>query len=278
MCKKENDPPEISVLLCVYRPAAAQLAEAVSSIIDQSFQSWEMILYDDGSGREYSRLLEDTAGMDLRIQLIRNPENRRLSGALNEALKLARGRYIARMDGDDLSQPERFRKQYDYLESHRETDWVGCNTYLMDNDGIWGSRNVPERPQPKDFLPYSPYIHPAVMFRKEVLEQAGGYRLSRRGEDYELFMRLTAAGCEGCNIQETLYIYREDKDSYSRRSYTTMVEEMKIRREGFRRLGILNLGTWIYVIKPLIVGLLPCGLQHKLKRRRGKNYVERHSG
>ena len=271
---------KISVLISVYNPEnSRQLFQAVRSIISQTFSDWEMILYDDGSAKAYEPVIQKAAAMDSRIRYIRGKKNRGLAHALNAGLTLAKGEYIARMDGDDISKPERFAREYEFLESHPEYQWVGSNTELIDADGKWAVRKMPEIPEKRDFLNYSPYIHPSVMFRKEVLLEYRGYKESRRGEDYELFMRLHAAGLRGYNLQENLFQYREDAVTYGHRKYRYQIEEVGIRFAGFRSLGLLNPKTLPYVLKPLATGLVPNRLLASVKKHvRKEMYVERYKG
>lgn len=278
--KNMEETVKISVLMGVYDPPSSRhLYQAVRSIISQTFSDWEMILYDDGSARAYVPVIQKAAAMDSRIRYIRGRENRGLAHALNAGLALARGTYIARMDGDDVSKPERLWKLYEFLEGHPQYQWAGSNTELIDDSGRWGSRRLPEVPGPRDFLNYSPYIHPAVMFRKQVLLDCNGYRETRRGEDYELFMRLHAAGLRGYNLQEELFQYREDAATYAHRKYRYQVEEVGIRFRGFHGLGILNPLTVPYALKPLIVGAMPHGLLAGMKKHvRKEMYVERYKG
>ena len=152
--------------------------------------------------------------------------------------------------------------------------WVGSNSELFNDQGVWGTDRRAKIPQNRDFLPYSPYIHPAVAFRKSVLVENQGYKVSettRRCEDYELFMRLQSRGYHGYNIQEPLLQYREDCSAYRKRRYKFYIQEMKVRYNGFKKLGILRPGTMIYVVKPLFVGLVsPSVMQHiKKKIKRG---------
>lgn len=257
--------PEISVLLCVYNPDREELLKAVQSVIDQTFRDWEMILYDDGSEEDFGKVTEEAAILDARIRPVRNPAHHSLAWGLNESLKIARGKYIARMDGDDISAPERFQKQLDFLESHPGYLWVGSNIQLINGQGeIWGERRYPITPENRDFLRYSPYAHPSVMFRRKELLQGGGYfkgERACRGEDYELFMRLHSLGGQGFNLQEALLQYRETKSAYGRRKLRFQLQEAGIRFRGFRRLGILNPKTIIYVIKPLLIWLVPGRIQ-----------------
>lgn len=271
---------KVSVLMSVYNPNNSNyLFQAVRSIISQTFSDWEMILYNDGSDDCYEPVIQEAASMDGRIRYVRGRKNLGLAHALNECLAVARGKYTARMDADDISHPERLLKMYEFLESHENYQWVGSNTELIDDKGRWGVRKMPEVPEKKDFLNYSPYIHPSVMFRRELLDACGGYRVSKRGEDYELFMRLHGKGYQGYNLQEELFQYREDINTYKHRKYIYQIEEVGIRWQGFRQLGITGPSAMLYVIKPLIVGLIPYGFLVNLKRRvRKEMYVERYKG
>lgn len=252
--------PLVSVLLCVYNPDKTELEEAVASIREQSMNEWEMLLYDDGSDREQELYIYEIACQDSRIHYYRSEIQKGLAYGLNEMTKCARGSYIARMDADDISHPERLKSLYDFLEAHEEYAWAGCNAKLIDKDGeVWGYRRMPQLPQKRDFLKFSPYIHPAVMFRTKVLQETG-YRNragKNRGEDYELFMRLHAEGLQGYNLQEALFYYRETAGGYKKRKLLCQLQEVSIRWKGFHRLQIHDKRLYGYVIKPLMVWLMP---------------------
>ena len=265
------DKPLISVLLCVYNPNREQLLEAVNSIIKQTFTRWEMILYDDGSDEEYKKLIHEISCTDIRIRYMRNEQHNFLAYGLNEAMKLAKGKYIARMDADDISHPTRFEKQFKFLEEHSLFMWVGSNISVMDESGtIWGERPYPMSPTKEAFLKYSPYAHPTIMIRREKLLHYGGYKTGQhpyRSEDYELFMRLHAAGEQGYNLQENLLNYREYEEAYKKRTLKFQYQEMLVRLEGFCRLRILNPKTFCYVLKPMIVWAIPNKLIYALKHK-----------
>lgn len=261
---------DISVVMGVYNPIQGQLLEAVQSILDQTVQNWEMILYDDGSNEEGAQVVQETAQRDPRIVLVRGQENRGLAYALNQCVKLAKGRYLARMDADDRCLPHRFAEQMAFLDHHPEYQWVGSNAELFDYNGVWGEAKVPERPDKNDFLKFSPYIHPAVMFRRELFSNRSGYipaQVTKRCEDYELFMRLHSKGYRGYNLQEPLFMYREDQAAYGKRKFLFRWNEMKIRYRGFKRLGILRIRTLPYVFRPVVGGVIPVGLVSYVLRR-----------
>lgn len=267
---------EISVIMGVYNPVRPEhLIQAVQSIVRQSFPHWEMLLYDDGSGPNYAGAIQAAAKLDSRIRYLRGEENRGLAHALNQCIAHARGKYLARMDADDIAWPERFARQHQFLETHPQYQWVGSTARLMDESGIWGLETVAEIPEARDFLSHSPYIHPTVLFRRGALgegyREAGRFRLC---EDYELFMRLHQQGGRGYNLQTPLLDYRQDAGAYKKRTLGRRLRETGLRYQGFRALGILRPGTFPYVLKPLAVAAIPGPIQHVIaQRRKGKPWI-----
>ncbi len=262
--------PKISVVMSTYDPSGDRgIREAVRSVLWQTYGDFEFLICDDGSGEEGAALLEELAAGDRRIRLLRNRERMGLAYGLNRCISEARGSCLARMDDDDICLPERFRLQLEYLEGHPEAGFVGCNAKLMGQGRIWGSRQMPERPQKKDFLRYSPYIHPTVMFRREVFQGREGYREGTvRGEDLELFMRLAWEGVQGVNLQQELFCYREERDSYQRRTVKSRLDEVGIRYRGYERLGILFPAGWLCALRPLAAACVPSGILYRLRRGR----------
>ncbi len=262
---------EISVIMGVYNQKDRRaLEQAVDSILDQTFTAFEFLIYDDGSCMEEAETIRKLAAKDGRIRLLRGEKNQGLANALNACLKAAKGRYLARMDADDISAPERLQTQKKYLDKHPEYAFVGLNAELFDEAGTWGFRQMTEHPGPAEFLKYSPYIHPTVMFRREVLEAAGGYLVTkdtRRCEDYELFMRLYNMGFHGSNMQVNLFSYRENRRNYDKRTMLMRIAEMKIRYHGFRSMGILNGKNMIYVVKPVLLFFLPNGIKKIIRMK-----------
>lgn len=262
----------ISVIMGVYNPKEKEeLEQAVDSILTQTYNALELILYDDASCEQDAKLLRHLAEKDSRIRLLRGEVNRGLAHGLNECLKVAKGEYIARMDADDISAPERLRIQKEFLDTHKEYGFVGLNAQLFDSDGVWGHRQMIPHPGKREFLAYSPYMHPTVMFRKSVLQSVGGYLDSedtRRCEDYELFMRLYCNGHYGCNMDGELFFYREDRTWYDKRKLRQRIAEMKIRYRGFRAMGLLNPRNMIYVWKPVLMTMIPKTVRKRLRNKK----------
>lgn len=267
-----GDWPMISVIMGVYNQQNLEAFEqAVSSVLNQSYQNFEFLIYNDGSSiQEVNEYIEGLKGRDSRIHVIDSRENHGLGYALNRCIDLARGTYLARMDADDISYPNRFEEEIQFLEEHPEYMWCGSNCKLMDDDGVWGDGIRPENPGTEDYLKYSPYIHPTVMYRASLFKKVAGYAESRktlRCEDYELFMRLFGLGYKGYNIQKALLNYRVDRKAYHTRSWVNRFREGQVRYEGFRGLGILWPKGWLYIFRPLVSKIVPTTLTAKAKER-----------
>lgn len=271
---------EISVIMGVYNVPEQDLLRSVGSVLNQTYADLELIVCDDGSTDDTWKRLKGLAADDPRIRLLRNEKNRGLAGALNRCLASARGKLIARQDADDVSEPDRLEKQERFLETHSGVGFVGSWVTLFDEKGEWGLRRFPESPEPKDFLFFMPFVHGALLFRRECLDAAGGYRTDRttyRSEDYDLLMRMYACGIRGANIPECLYHFREDTGASRRRKYAYRLNEAIVRYRGFCRLGLLPRGI-PYVIKPLAVGLIPARLLRRMKFAAGKYEFLRDNG
>lgn len=246
------------------------LKRAVDSLLGQTFPHWELVLWDDGSLPPGREALRREAARDGRIRLFRGESNRGLGYGLNRCLERAQGRYIARLDDDDVALPQRLERQRDFLESHAPFQWVGSAALLLDRQGVWGVQKTPFRPGREDFLHSSPYIHPSVLFRRQALEAVGGYRESRRFlgcEDYELFFRLHRMGLRGCNLQEPLLGYWEDRDSQRKRGAARRLREAAVRWQGFRGLGLSGPRMVWGVLRPLGAALVPGAVRYRIKRR-----------
>lgn len=265
MCK-------ISIIMGIYKMINKRsiVELSINSILNQTYKDFEFIICDDGSNDGTYEMVQDLIKNDKRVILIKNNENKGLAYSLNHCLSIANGKYIARMDADDISMPDRLEKQIKFLDEHLEYAMVGCNLLLINDKGIWGKRILAEKPTKKSFLFTSPFCHPAIVMRKDVLDEVNNYKvekITRRAEDYDLFMRIYANGYKGYNMQEFLYQFREDNDAYKRRAYKYRIDDVQIRYRGFKMLGLMPVGL-LYVVKPLIVGLIPQVILSKMRRYR----------
>lgn len=236
------------------------LASSVESILAQTYSNWEFIICDDGSNDNTFKVLQQYQDKDPRFIILRNESNRGLAYSLNKCLKKASGEYIARQDADDLSKPQRFEKQVYFLESNPEYSFVGSLVELYDENGVWCEKtNQIEKPDAKSFLWTSAFVHPSIMFRRKDLINIGGYRVAketRRAEDYDLFMRMYAKNMKGYNLQEVLLSYHMSSKDMAKRKFKYRIDEVIVRYKGFKALKLFPRG-YIYVVKPLLVGLFP---------------------
>ena len=259
--------PRLSIVSGAYNiEKCYSFKKSIDSVLSQSFSDFEFIICDDGSTDNTWVLLSEYANKDSRIKLLQNDHNLGLAASLNKCIEASSADLIARHDLDDYNAPDRFEKQLAFLELHPEVSVLGTCVFLFDENGVWGSETFPEKICNRDFLFTSPYKHGSVIFRREALLQAGGYRVAKetyRTEDYDLFMTLQTF-CQGANLGERLYYFCEDKNTRSRRKYRYRIDEAKVRYRGFKKLNLLPRG-FFYVIKPLIVGLIPSSILAWLK-------------
>ena len=244
---------KVSVIMGIYN-CASTLPAAIDSILEQTYSNWELILCDDGS---VDATYQVAAGYRDRypekVVLLRNEKNMGLNHALNSCLAAATGAYIARMDGDDISFPERLALEAAFLDSHPEYAIVSCPMVYFDDNGDWGTGTVKERPEALDFVPGTPFCHAPCMVRAEAY--ASNPR-TLRAEDYDLWFRLYELGYQGYNLQTPLYKMRDDENAYHRRKFRYCLNEAYVRATGFQRLQ-LPVRNYIWVLRPILVGLLP---------------------
>ncbi len=261
----------VSIIMGVYNCKRPDLLDkSVCSIIKQTYTDWEFLICDDGStdGRTLD-LLKKYEAVDSRIKILSYEKNQGLCKALNTCLQVAKGKYIARQDDDDISKPERLQKLVAFAEKHPEYSIVGSVADITDDNGIWGSYPLEKIPTKRSFLWNSPFAHPTVLMRKESLIAVGGYRVApetRRCEDYDLFMRMYAAGYKGYNIQEKLYEYRIENGDKKHRPMNDRIDEAIVRYKGFKQMG-MNVSSIPYVLKPIIVGMIPQIVFKKIKKK-----------
>lgn len=250
------------------------LKEALDSLLSQTFTDIEILICDDGSDVDVCDHLNVAAQFDKRIKLVRSGKMITLPQKLNFCLKYAGGNLIARMDDDDFSYPDRFKEQVRFLDEHKDIAFVGCNVDLYDDGSIVGRRSFPEYPEASDFLFRQPFIHPALMFRRSAFAAVGGYSEEKKNlfcEDYDILLRMYSAGLCGANIQKPLFRYTLSMTAKGRKKYRYRINEARTRFARFRELGMLP-GAMPYVIKPLIVGLIPNGILCHLRSRKDNRF------
>lgn len=199
--------PFVSILMPVYN-TAPYLREAMDSMLAQTFTDFELIVLDDCSPDNAEEIL-DTYN-DPRVVRYKGEKNVGLSNVLNVGIGLAKGKYIARMDSDDISLPGRLQFQVDYLEAHPEVDLVSVGMRLFGaKEGIWIRELNPEKVK-IEALFHSPVLHASSVWRKDAFEKLG-LRFRQEmvpAEDYDLWTRALVKGLKLVNLPEVLYEYR----------------------------------------------------------------------
>jgi glycosyltransferase involved in cell wall biosynthesis len=218
--------PKISVLMSVHN-GEAFLKEAIGSILNQSFTDFEFILINDSSTDSSKQIIESS--YDPRIVLINNETNLGLTKSLNIGLSKASGMYIARMDADDVSSPDRFQKQYDYMEANPNTWVVGSSINIMNDEGYVVKKNE----YPESFEEIlgtvffkNPIVHSTAFFRREEILKIGGYNNDyKKSQDYELWLRIIKNKGVLANLPEALVNFRVHSSSITQSSATTSEQE-----------------------------------------------------
>ena len=216
--------PAISVAMSVYN-GERFLAEAIESVLAQTFGDFEFLILDDGSRDATPQIIADYAARDPRIRAIVR-ENRGLVASLNQLIEEARAPLVARMDADDICLPERFARQIAFLAGHPDHGVVGCWTLDINEHGAPYHLDARDHPDShKGFLEaiergWPLLCHPSVMFRRELVCSVGGYHGAfRHCEDLDLWLRL-AGITRLCSVPERLLRYRHYADQVSSRHAT----------------------------------------------------------
>lgn len=199
--------PHVTVLMSVYN-GAKYLSEAIESILKQTYSDFEFLIVDDASTDCSIEIIKNYA--DPRIRLIANTQRKGLAANLNRGLELARGEYIARMDADDISMPQRLEKQVAFMKAN--PDLAASGTCALDMNEAGGDLAVRKvfhgRALGRWIWMPSPFIHPTVIFRKRVIEKYGYDSSLEPAEDYGLWLKLHCGGETLDNLNEVLLRYR----------------------------------------------------------------------
>ncbi len=249
---------------------ASTLDEALESLYNQTFQDFQIILCEDGSSDNTYEVAKKHANSHNNIILIRNPYNMGLNATLNRCLALADTELIARMDGDDISKPERFATQVAFLDAHPEYGVVSTPGTYFDENGIFRVGHGRGEVKKKHFIRSSPVGHAECMARTEVFKAVGGYTESDRllrVEDYHLWFKIFAAGFRMYMMPNSLYMVRSDAASIGRRNWRNRKNEAYVKHIGFNIIG-LPFYYQIFALEPIIKYLLPRKLYTYFFRRK----------
>lgn len=269
--------PEISVVMPVYN-SSRYLKEAIESILSQSYADFEFLIFNDGSTDDSLSIIQSYK--DKRIKLFSCKQKRGYVVHLNEGIRLAKGKYIARMDADDISLPQRFQKEIDFLERHKSIALVGCFGSIIDEKGmVTGSLPKPVGPKKikETCLYYGPHIHPTIMFRKDIVQEVGNYREEYLyTEDIDLYYRLIFSGYKTDNVPEYLFKYRVHPHStnihFKEKNWKSFRLKWEIRNKFKLKYTVTE---FVSIYAHYILGLLFSFKQKTIIERYIKNIMSR---
>lgn len=231
--------PLISVLMPVYN-GEAYLREAIDSILGQTFTDFEFVIINDGSTDATKDII--LSYTDPRIHYVENEINLKLIATLNKGIDLCQGKYIARMDADDISVPERLQKQFEFLENHQEVGIIGTWYQTFDDRGKTGiCKYLPNHDEICFKQLYQIHLsHGTCMIRKKVLDETS-IRFDKEyahAEDYDMFTRLSQV-TRLANLQFVGYLVRKHEGEVSVRFANVQQENSnRVRIREFRSLGV----------------------------------------
>lgn len=257
---------EVSVVMAEYNTKKEYLYIAIESILNQTFKNFEFIIVDDCGKNNLNEIVQKYD--DKRIRIVKNDRNRGLVYSLNHGIRESKGKYIVRMDTDDIADEKRIEKIYDYIKVHPEYAVVSSKVVEFSEEqklGILGKEGEKSR---KDIMHGNILIHPSVIMRKDAIEKVGYYKEYNRAEDFVLWCELLLAGYRLYTMDEVLLKYRVNLEDYNKRKLKHRKGEIRARLEYYPRLGA-NVNDYLYIIKSIISGIMPIWFVHFYR----KNFV-----
>ena len=255
---------KLAVIMSLYKSDVLEYVKlATESILNQSFSDFDFyIQYDGYVSQEVDAYLSSLK--DERIHIFRRNENKGLAYSLNELLEriMPLGYdYIARMDADDISMPDRFEKQITYMDTHPYIDCVGTWAIEIKSDGSeYFRKQMPETHEGcwKQFMIRDCMIHPTVMFRRRYIERAGLYSLDTYfGEDTMMWAQGFANGCKFANLPEYLFKFRLNDDFFNRRRGWKHAKAILLLRWKVNKMLHYPIKSYIYAIAYAIAKMMP---------------------
>ncbi|WP_066874228.1 glycosyltransferase [Clostridium mediterraneense] len=213
---------KVSVILSFYNEDIMLLKQSIESILKQTFNDLELIIISDNP-KNYKciKYVEEVKKIDSRIIFIQNHTNKGLVYCLNKGIEISSGKYIVRMDADDISYKNRIEEQVNYMEDNNYIDLLGSEVDLIDEDGNFIKSNIINRSKKEvnimKILSYGNlFIHPSIIFRRKLIDEIGGYRDVKYAEDYDLILRCISNNKRIRILNKRLLKYRVRKSGVSR--------------------------------------------------------------
>lgn len=242
---------KISAVMSVFNNEK-YVQESIESVLNQTFKDFEFIIVNDGCTDQTGEILKKYE-QNSQIKIIENKKNIGLTKSLNKALKVAMGKYIARQDADDISLPERFKKQVEFLENNPEIKILGTFAYGINDTGeILREDTAPISSAviKKNLIKNNSFIHPSVMIRKDILNKVGPYNEKfETTQDYELWFRILKVA-KGANLPLFLI-----KKRYTLKMASLQKEKIQLKNTLFLQNQAIKKGEYskfhyIYLLRP----------------------------
>lgn len=248
-----------------------KLHNLFNSILNQSFNDFEIVVCDDASNDDTFSILNEYYNKYPNIfKIIKNEKSLTLAGALNRCLEIAEGEYIARIDDDDVCYIDRLKIQVQYLIDNPSIDCVGSYMDIFDGENIINTRKIVLNPTINTLTSGGyPFHHPTIMIKKNVLKNLNGYDNSefcKRCEDLDLWYRFFINGYKGVNINIPLVRYSESLNDYKKRNIQSIKKAVELRKYYRKKLKLNFFNDFIY-LKPYLFALLPNWIRFKLKNK-----------
>ena len=226
--------PLVSVVMATFNEPLEFISSAIESILEQTYQNIELLILDDSTSEKVRSLIDSYESADMRVKVIRKNERMKFIPALNIGLQSANGKYVARMDADDISLKDRLEKQVDFMEMHPSVAVCGgAINIINEKNEITGERLYPLKC--KWMAVYrNPLAHPTVIMRKENVNKGFIYdEKLKNAEDLDLWLRYIINGECICNLNEKLLYYRVCGDLAKKRGKEQFQATLKIRISNF---------------------------------------------
>lgn len=268
-----SNSPLVSVIIPAFNESPKIIFDAVNSILKQTYKNIEVHIFDDSTKTETKNAIDHFL-YDSRIHVHRSKKRVGFIKSLNKGLEVSLGKYIARMDGDDVSLPDRIEKEVAYLEANSSIMVVGGQMNIMDENGKITSKRSYPTGGIKFYLfscARNPLAHPTIMMRREVVDK--GYRYDeslKMSEDLDLWLRLMNDGYKLANLQDTVLNYRVTDNFLEKRSSDVQREVMaQVRVKNFDKRRLLHsllscFSGWLFTHVPR--GMIDKAYQKENKR------------
>lgn len=257
--KKNNNKPLVSVLIPIYN-GIPYLEEALNSIFSQTYSNFEIILADDGSSDNSKKICAEYDAKHTNVTYIDFPNNRGMDRALNAGIKVAKGKYIARLNQDDLMLPDRLKKQVDFLESHPEHVIVGAKMAVFKGAGeVYGFMEYPLHDDElrNKWLLVSPFGDPTVMYLRDAVLKTEGYdQRYWPADDLHMWYRISQHG-KMANLPDVLTMFRQHPGAGSYKAYKKMVKKtMKVHIWASKNIQKPSFKVRLYWLTQYVAGMV----------------------